>query len=71
MAPPTPSPSWEPSEVDANPSILERVADVLGTPVPLLWVADGFPLWLLLLLLLLVITVMAIVWRALRRNRAY
>ena len=51
--------------------MLERVGDILGTPVPLLWLSDGFPLWLLLLILLLVLILTAIVWGTLRRNREY
>ena len=73
---PTPEPpavlDWEPAELDPEPGLVERVADLLTTPVPLLWLADSFPVWLLLLLMLLLLIVLtALVRRMLRRNREY
>ena len=50
---------------------MERAGDVMATPVPMLWVGDSFPLWLLLLLLLIVVALLATGRKLLRRNRGY
>ena len=44
---------------------MEEEADVLRTPVPLLWLGGSFPFWLLLLILI------GATWGILRRNRDY
>lgn len=74
VAPPTEEPAasdWDPGELDPELSLLDRVGNALTTPVPMLWLGDSFPLWLLLLLLLAVIALLATGWRLLRRDRGY
>ena len=68
--PPTAS-DWEPGDIDPETSLMERAGNVMATPVPMLWVGDSFPLWLLLLLLLIVVALLATGRKLLRRNREY
>ena len=73
---PTPEPpaasDWEPSDIDSEPGMMERVGSVFTAPVPLLWQGATFPIWMLLLLLLLmVIALMVIARQMLKRNREY
>ena len=50
---------------------MEEAADVLRTPVPLLWQGGSFPFWLLLLILLVLLILIGATWGMLRRNRDY
>ena len=69
--PPTAEPDWEPGDIDPETPLLERAGDVMTTPVPMLWLGDNFPLWLLLLLLLIFIALLATGRKLLQRNRDY
>ena len=60
-APPEPTPTPAPAVMSESPDD--------GAPVPLLWLGDRIPLWLLAALMLAALALMVAVWRTMRRNR--
>ena len=59
-----------PNEVDSGPSATAEETGSETTPVPLLWMSDGIPLWLLLLLAIpLLLALFTVGWRKRRRNQ--
>ena len=68
---PPPGPNWRPGVIDPETSIVEAAADVMRTPLPLLWLGDSFPLWLLVAVVLAALVLIGATWRILRRNRDY
>lgn len=65
-------PDWTPAELDSGPSMMTQAANTFTMPVPLLWLADSIPLWLLLLALLLLLLAIVIAgWWRWQSNRSY